>query len=253
MRAVTRGGTSRASECSPEEPFSSGFVAASSLAIRGMAFALSTIMELVVARFRFASFATLASLAALVVVGCGGKAFVEDVDGGGDGGHDVGIDGGHDGDASVCAHPPNGCTRTSATTCQLDCNTCDCTNNGWACTLMGCNADAAVSCPSSVPTSGSFCPSNGESCGPWGPGCGPTCSCENHQWKCLYPPCPPPVCPPSPPSGSCNGEVGLDCMYGSGCNTEQCQCVAQGGGASWLCSGTACVDAGHTGGGDAGH
>lgn len=189
---------------------------------------------------------------AFVLVGCGGKSFVDDVDAG-DGGHSR--DGSHEDSsafdgASGCGTPPSGCAQISATTCQLDCNTCQCMNGGWGCTLMGC-ADASPTCPASQPQSGSYCPVNGVDCGPWSPGCAPSCSCESHQWKCLYPPCPPPACPPSPPSGSCNGQLGLDCAYGSGCNTEQCQCVAQGSGASWLCSGTACTDAGHTG--DAGH
>lgn len=184
---------------------------------------------------------------AVLVVGCGGKAFVDD---GGDGGSttDGGTsDGANGNDAGACGAPPPSCVPLTATTCQLDCNTCSCVGNSWGCTALGCVEPV---CPSAPPKDGTYCQMNSQSC-TFGPGCGPQCTCENHAWKCLYPPCPPPVCPPSPPSGSCGGEVGLQCSWGSGCNTTKCDCVQTGNGATWECSGTACVDAGHTG--DGGH
>jgi hypothetical protein len=122
--------------------------------------------------------------------------------------------------------------------------------NEGGCNGFGC-LDASTTCPATPPNEGTFCPTDGVEC-TFGTSCGPEFICRNNTWGIVIRTCPPPpTCPLSPPSGSCNGEVGISCSWGSGCNMETCDCVATPGGAIWECSGTACVDAGHTG--DSGH
>jgi hypothetical protein len=183
--------------------------------------------------------------AVLAVWACGGKTFGNE-DGDGGGGDDGGAnDGGSGGDGGACAPLP-GCS--SATSCPSSdgCNECTCFNGEWACGDLGCVVDASTTCPASPPDVGSFCEGEGVVC-TFGTQCGPEFTCRNNAWGMTIRTCPPPVCPPSPPSGDCSGQIGLTCSWGSGCNEEMCQCMSNGNQAVWECSGTACVDAGHTG------
>lgn len=183
---------------------------------------------------------------AMLLGACGGRTFdgVHNDDGGSD-------DGGGSGDGGTCKPLP-GCSSTTRCPAPDGCNQCSCSGGTWACSDLGC-FDASTTCPPSPPTLGSYCQDNSLQC-TFGTQCGPEFICRNNVWGMVIrtcPPPPPPACPPSPPNGSCNGEVGLSCSWGSGCNREMCDCVAAPGGPIWECSGTACVDAGHTG--DGGH
>ena len=189
---------------------------------------------------------------AMLVWACGGKTF-GDSDGGGSGddiGPDSGASEGGGGDSGMCKPLP-GCTSPTSCRAPDGCNECSCVGGEWACTDLGC-FDASVMCPVSPPDVGAPCQGNGLTCA-FGTQCGPEFVCRNNSWGMVIRTCPPPppTCPSSPPSGSCNGSVGLSCSWGMGCNMETCDCVATPGGPSWICSGTACVDAGHTG--DSGH
>jgi hypothetical protein len=82
--------------------------------------------------------------------------------------------------------------------------------------------------------SGTYCDANGLVCHVPGGGCGPVCTCDNYQWVCDALPCPPPVCPSSPPVPGtacspdgfmCNGPNWGDCPPSCTCENGAWQCV----------------------------
>ncbi len=188
---------------------------------------------------------SIAVAAVAVVVGaCGGRTY-DGIHGGDDGGAS---DGGG-GDGGGACKPLPGCTSTTTCPSPDGCNDCSCFEGAWECAEIAC-IDASTTCPSTPPTVGTFCGKNQLTC-TFGTQCGPEFVCVNYVWSMVIRTCPPPPpgCPPNPPSGKCNGSVGLSCSWGSGCNMEMCDCVATPDGPTWECGGTACVDAGHTGDG----
>jgi hypothetical protein len=200
--------------------------------------------------------AILSACAALALgSACGGKSF-DGIDGGGDadGGGRAGDDaGGGGGDGGRTCDPLPGCDSRTSCPAGDGCNSCTCIDGHWGCSLLGCPVDAGPpTCPASMPGFGTYCPTNGLGCNYSPSRCGISCTCVKNQWECVAPPCPAPTCPPSPPAGTCDGELGLRCNYGSSCNQTQCECVSTSQGDVWECLGTGCTDAGHSNA-DGGH
>jgi hypothetical protein len=195
-----------------------------------------------VAFFAFA----VAALSTSAFAGCGGATVSVGNQDGGPGGSAVDGSGGDpDGGGGTCMPLP-GCSSTTTCPAGDGCNTCECFNGAWGCTLIACLEDAGPAvCPPTLPHSGTACTSEGLRC-PQVPGCGgPWCTCTGGAWQCVFPKCPAPVCPTNAPQNGtiCSPAVGQQCTYpiNGVCTEYLCTCSPSG---TWSCTDSGCIDAG---------